>query len=107
MNHNDIPPGPEGRPRRVLKGACTFKLKLLPYGNNLKYKAHYCMRRDLQKERVGYFENYPPVVQWSTIFLELTMILYKNWHTKQVDYTNAFAQVDLMEEFLYTLIVVL
>ena len=98
MSHNEISPGLEGRPCCVFKGTCKFKLKLLPYGSNLNYKAHYCVRRDLQIERVGYFENYPPVGQWFTIFLELTMIISTNWNTKQVDYTNAFNQEDLKEE---------
>ena len=28
----------------------------------------------------------------------LTMVLAKEWTTRQVDYTNAFAQVDINEE---------
>jgi hypothetical protein len=32
------------------------------------------------------------VVQWSTVRLALTMILSNGWKTKQVDYTNTFAQ---------------
>ena len=52
----------------------------------------------MQKEGIDYFETYAPVVQWSTVRLVLTMILSNNWVTKQVDYTNAFAQATLNEQ---------
>ena len=52
----------------------------------------------MQKEGVDYSETYAPVVQWSTIQLVLSMILSKGWITKQVDYTNAFAQAEINEE---------
>ena len=42
--------------------------------------------------------SYTPVVQWSTVRLLLTMILSKNWVTKQVDYTNTFALTTLNEQ---------
>ena len=80
-----IPNGPDGKPRRVLKGTWVFKLKRLTDGSPLKYKAGYCVRGNMQKEGVNYFETYAPVVQWSTIWLVLTMILSNGWSTKQVD----------------------
>ena len=39
-----------------------------------------------------------PVVQWSTIRLLLSTVLTEGWTTRQVDYTNAFAQAELKEE---------
>ena len=54
---------------------------------------------DIKTAGVEYFETYAPVVQWPTIRLALTMILSKNRHTKQVEYTNAFSQAYLKEEF--------
>ena len=51
-----------------------------------------CKRKDLITLK------YAPVVQWSTIRLVLTMILSNRWSTKQVDFINAFAQVDIDEE---------
>ena len=73
-------------------------MKRSPDGSPLKFKARYCVRGDLQREGVDYFETYAPVVQWSTVRLLLTMVLSKGWQTKQVDYTNAFAQATLKEE---------
>jgi len=44
------------------------------------------------------FETFAPVVQWSTIRLLLTLTLANNWATRQVYYTNAFAQAKFNEE---------
>jgi hypothetical protein len=52
----------------------------------------------MQQEGVQYFEKYAPVVQWSTIRILLTLVLREGWITRQVDYTNAFAQAKLKEE---------
>ena len=38
------------------------------------------------------------MVRWSTIRLLLSIVLAESWATRQVDYTNAFAQADLREE---------
>jgi hypothetical protein len=40
------------------------------------------------------------VCQWSTVRMILTMVLREGWATKQVDYTNVFAQADMKETFL-------
>lgn len=98
MFRKDVPPTKAGDRRPILKGTWAFKLKRLPDGTPSKFKARYCVRGDLQKEGVDYFETYASVVQQSTVRLILTLILAKGWITKQVDYTNAFAQAALMEE---------
>ena len=95
---SQVPKATDGKRRPILAGTWAFKLKRLPDGSPLKFKARYCVRGDLQKEGVDYFETYAPVVQWSTVRLLLTMILSNEWTTKQVDYTNAFAQATLEEQ---------
>ena len=35
---------------------------------------------------------------WSTIHLLLSTVLTEGWITRQVDYTNAFAQAELKED---------
>jgi hypothetical protein len=95
---SEVPKTSKGERRPILKGTWAFKLKRLPDGSPLKFKARYCVRGDLQREGVDYFETYAPVVQWSTVRMLLTIILSRNWTTKQVDYTNAFAQAKLKEE---------
>jgi hypothetical protein len=80
-----------------LKSTWVFKLKRLPDGTPLKFKARSCVRGDLQREGVDFFETYAPVCQWSTVRIILTMVLHNGWATKQVDYTNSFAQVEMKE----------
>ena len=52
----------------------------------------------MQIEGIDFFETYAPVVQWSTIRLLLSTVLTEGWVTRQVDYTNAFAQAELKED---------
>ena len=93
-----VPQDSSGKRRTILPGTWAFKLKRLPDGSPSKFKARYCVRGDKQIEGVDYFDTYAPVVQWSTVRLVLTMVLANSWMTRQVDYTNAFAQADLKEE---------
>lgn len=93
VHRSEVPHG-----HKILKGTWAFKLKRLPDGTPLKYKARYCCRGDMQTEGIDYFDTYAPVVQWSTVRLVLTLTLKNGWSTRQVDYTNAFAQADLQEE---------
>ena len=58
------------------------------------------MWRDIQTVDIDYFKTHAPVVQWPTIRLALTTILSNNWNSKQVDYTNAFAQENLRKKFI-------
>ena len=56
----------------ILKGTWAFKLKRLPDGSPSKFKARYCVRGDLQREGIDFFETYAPVaVQWTTVRLIL------------------------------------
>ena len=98
MPRSSVPQMPDGTDRNILKGTWAFKLKRLPDGKPSKFKARYCCRGDMQREGVDFFETYAPVVQWSTVRMLLTMTLCEGWTTKQVDYTNAFAQADLADE---------
>ena len=84
--------------KTILPGTWAFKLKRLPDGLPLKYKAIYRVRGDKQIVGVEYFETYAPVVQWSIIRLVLTMVLANGWVTRQVDYTNAFTKAKLKEK---------
>jgi hypothetical protein len=81
----------------LIKSTWVFKLKRLPDGTPLKFKARFCVRGDLQKEGVDYFETYALVVQWSTVRMLLTLVIIEGWATRQVVYTNAFAQAEMSE----------
>ena len=82
VNRDDIPPGPDEKPRHVLKGTWLFKLKWPPDDIPLKYKHRYFVHGYLQTSGVDYFKTYAPLVQCSTIRLSLTIILSNNCHTK-------------------------
>ena len=88
---------PRPADKNVIKSTWAFKLKRLPDGTPYRFKARFCVRGDMQKQDLDYFETYAPVVQWSTIRLLLTTVLQNGWKTRQVDYTNAFAQAELSE----------
>jgi hypothetical protein len=74
-----------GEAPHVLKSTWVFKLKRLPDGTPSKFKERFCVRGDLQKEGVDFFETYAPVCQWSTVRMILTMVLQNGWATKQLD----------------------
>ena len=79
----------------VLPGTWELKLKPLPDGSPLKFKAWYSVRGNKQTEGVDYFEAYAQVIRWSTVRLALTLILSNGRHTKQVEYTNEFSHEEL------------
>jgi hypothetical protein len=87
---------PKGR--RALPSTWAFKKKRFPDGMMRKLKARFCVRGDQQVEGVDYFESYAPVVSWTTVRLLLSLSIIFGLETRQVDYSNAFAQAKLDEE---------
>jgi hypothetical protein len=59
---------------RVSISTWVFKLEPFPDGSASKFKDRFCVRDDMQKEGIDYFETYPPVVQLSTICLVLILV---------------------------------
>jgi hypothetical protein len=47
-----------------------------------------------------YEETYAPVVQWATIRFFITLAIMNNWHTRQLDFVQAYTQADI-ERDLY------
>jgi hypothetical protein len=54
---------PRSEAGHVLNSTWVFKLKRLPDGTPSKFKAKFCVRGDLQKEGIDFFETYAPVCQ--------------------------------------------
>ena len=73
-SRNNIQKPPNGK-YPVLYGTWYFKLKQLPDGSPLKFKARYCDLCYKQTEGMDYFETCAPVFRWSTVRLALTFIL--------------------------------
>ena len=87
---------PEGA--NVLPVTWAFRIKRFPTGLIQKFKARFCVRGDKQVEGVDFFDTYAPVVSWTTIRLLLVLKGYLGLATKQVDFSNAFAQADVKEK---------
>jgi hypothetical protein len=66
---------PSSEAAHALKSTWAFTLKRLPDGTPSKFKARFCVRGDLQREGVDFFETYAPVCQCSTVRMILTMAL--------------------------------
>jgi hypothetical protein len=51
----------------ILPSRWAFCLKSFPNGLVKKFKAHFCIRGDMQVEGVDFFETWAPVVQWTMV----------------------------------------
>ena len=80
---------------KVLKGTWAFKLKRTPDWVAYRHRSRFCVQGYQQEYGVNYFETFAPVVQWSTIWLLLILILTNDWKTRVIDYTNAFPQANI------------
>ena len=94
----DVPTCKAGN-EQVVPGTWAFKAKRRPDGSFRKFKARFCCRGDLQKVKAGgeSLNTYAPVVSWITVRLMLIFALILNLKTRQIDFSNAFAQADLAE----------
>ena len=81
----------------VLKTTWTYKIKRLPDGSILKFKARFCARGDLQIQDTDVFETFSPTVKWSTVRVLLALSLQLGLKTRQVDFAQAFIQASLPE----------
>ena len=75
-----------------------FRAKRFPHGGLRKLKAWFCVRGDKHEAGVDYFKTYFPVVSWTTIWMMLALSTVLGLKTKQVDFSNAFAQAELHED---------
>ena len=89
----DVVDCPEGV--NAIDSTQAFKLKRFPDGLIKKFKARFCVRGDQQVHGVDFFETYAPVVQWTTIWLMLTLEVLLGLKSKQGDITAAFVHADV------------
>ena len=76
----------------------AFRIKRFPTGLIQKFKDRFCVRGDKQVEGVDFFDTYAPVVSWTTIRLLIVLKGYLGLATKQVDFSNAFAQENVKDK---------
>eukprot|EP00804_Cyclotella_cryptica_P018716 CCRYP_007209-RB/>CCRYP_007209-RB protein AED:0.25 eAED:0.23 QI:0/-1/0/1/-1/1/1/0/629 len=79
----------------VLPSTWAFHIKRFPNGLVKKFKARFCVRGDCQKEGIDFWETWPPVVQWSTVRLMMTLAAKLDLCSAQADITAAFVHADL------------
>ena len=82
----------------VLKSTWVFKIKRLPSRIIRKFKARLCVRGDLQRHGIDYWDTYAPVVSWTTVRLVLILCQVHGLKSRQFDYVNAFCQAPLDED---------
>ena len=78
--------------RQQLMMIWSFKRKRDPEGNITKHKARLCCHGGQQEWGVNYWNTYSPVVSWSSIRILMTLSNLHNFHTKSVDFVQAFPQ---------------
>lgn len=82
----------------VIPGTWAMKIKRRPEGSLNKFKARFCVRGDLMVKGEHYNvsesknDTYSPVVGWPTVRAALIMASTMGFHTRQIDFTNAFCQ---------------
>jgi hypothetical protein len=75
------------RKRDVKTGAIKkHKVRLNIDGSRMRKGEHYDM-------------TYSPVASWNSVRMLLTLTALHGWHTKQIDFVQAFAQVPIKETF--------
>ena len=80
----------------VLPVTWSFKCKRKPDWTIRKFKAQYCVRGDIQKRlSPKALNSYYTVVQWATVRLMLILQCILGLQSQSIDFTNAFAQVDI------------
>jgi hypothetical protein len=64
-------------------------------GQIYRYKSRLNIGGHKQREGIDYEQTYSPVVSWTSIRFLLTMTLLNKWHTRQIDYVQAFPQAPI------------
>ena len=73
----------------------SFKRKRHPDGSFNKCKARLCCHGGQQQWGVNYWDTYAPVVSWSSVRILLTLAKLHNFHTKSVDFVQAYPQANI------------
>ena len=80
----------------VLPGTGSFKCKRKPDCTIRKFKAQYCVRRDVHNRLSPELLNlYSPVVQWDKVSFMLILQCILGLQSQSIDFTNGFSQEDI------------
>jgi hypothetical protein len=87
---------------RVLPSVWALKRKRrISTGEVYKWKARLNLDGSKQVKGVDYQETYAPVASWATIRLVLSKTVQLGWHTKQIDFVQAYNQADALSDQVY------
>jgi hypothetical protein len=82
----------------IIQSTWAFRIKRFPDGLVKKFKARFCVRGDMEKEGIDFFETWSPVVQWTTVRSMMILAANRGLVTAQADITAAFVHADLKED---------
>jgi hypothetical protein len=80
---------------KPLPAVWAFRQKRNPDWSISKWKARINAHGGRQQHGVNYWETYAPVVNWSTVCLVMILSLLNSFHTRQVDFIQAYMQAPL------------
>jgi hypothetical protein len=66
-----------------------------------KWKARLNIDGSKQVKGVNYWQTFAPVASWPTIRLILTMVIMKNWPTRQIDFVLAYTQAEVEHDEMF------
>ena len=82
-----------------------FKIKRDIYGRLVKNKSCLCTHVVMQQLGVNYFDTYYPVVNWISDMPMPNLSIFREIHTKSVDFVLAYTQADIKSEIFMELLI--
>ena len=96
VHRSEVPPD-----QTVLPAVWQMKRKRdVRTGEIKKYKARLNIDGSRMRHGEHYDQTYSPVASWNSVRMLLTLTAVHGWHTKQIDFVQAFAQAPV-EKTLY------
>ena len=91
IHRSEVPDG-----KRVLPAVWAMRRKRrIATGKVYKWKARLNIDGSKQIKGQDYWETYAPVANWASIRLLLTHAIINKWHTRQIDYVQAYTQAEV------------